>query len=601
METTPHKPLRIFCSYSHRDEEYLNELRTWLRGLERQGLIESWHDRKITPGWEWEEAIDKNLRTADVILFLVTPDFMASDYVYEKEIGKAVERHERGEARVIPIIVRPADWQWTSFGKLRVQALPKDAKPITTWLNRDEAWLDVYRGIRNAVQELLVERQERAAKERYRKALEQAWTDDWVSEEEAKQLSALASELGLSRDTAADIERDVMGDTKEAILERQEQAAREKERKERLKGLYDQARELYQMRKWQAMVDVFARIHSEDANYPDPEGLFESARENLEAQKQERRVAAQYDQGRQHMEAEEWLQALHCFEEVQRLEPGYRDTEILLSQVRQKLPVEVPDLSGQKVAEASSTLANKGLKLGAQNRDPNDTMPKGKIIKQSPEAGREVEADSLVSITVSSGPQPVLPALAGSWWALGLRGLLLAIFGLALLVLPPALNLPIGSGFFRLASAIVMLLDGVLATIDAQTRAGRRRWLLIQGRFSLGLGLLTFFAWLIGLDLPRYLVGLWAIVIGIFFRIVAAYQLRWETKNLLLMGASGVLLIFFGMGALRLPDDPFWWHWFWWQPLGYLALASGITLIAFALHWVWNREKRDSGVNQREV
>jgi hypothetical protein len=157
------KPLRIFCSYSRKDEEYLNELRTWLRGLERQGLIEWWHDREIVPGWEWEEAIDKNLRSAEIILLLVSPAFMGSDYVYEHEISKAVERHERGEARVIPIILRPADWEWPPLNKL--QAVPRDAKPITTWANQDEGWLDVVRGIRRAIEELLVERREQAAKE----------------------------------------------------------------------------------------------------------------------------------------------------------------------------------------------------------------------------------------------------------------------------------------------------------------------------------------------------------------------------------------------------------------------------------------------------
>src|SRR5215213_6351929 len=110
MTIEAQKPLRIFCSYSRKDEEHLNDLRDSLRGLERQRLIEWWHDREIVAGWEWEEAIDKNLRTAEIILLLVTPDFMASDYVYEKEIARAIERHE---ARVIPIIVRPSDWQWT--------------------------------------------------------------------------------------------------------------------------------------------------------------------------------------------------------------------------------------------------------------------------------------------------------------------------------------------------------------------------------------------------------------------------------------------------------------------------------------------------------
>jgi cold shock CspA family protein len=285
MTTAAQKPLRVFCSYSRRDEEHLNDLRDWLRPLERQGLIEWWHDREISPGWEWEEAIDKHLRTADIVLLLVSPTFMGSEYVYEKEIRVAVEKHERGEARVIPIIVRPADWEWPPLNKL--QAIPKDAKPITTWRNQDEAWLDVVRGIRRASEEFATERQERIAKERYRKAVDEAWADKKLSDAEAEQLGGLASELGLATETIADLEREVMDDSKEAILERQERAAREKEHKERLKRLYARARELHRDREWQAVVNVFGQIHAEEPDYPDPEGLQESSREALENARQE--------------------------------------------------------------------------------------------------------------------------------------------------------------------------------------------------------------------------------------------------------------------------------------------------------------------------
>jgi tetratricopeptide (TPR) repeat protein len=220
------RPLRIFCSYSRKDEEYANDLRDSLRGLERQGLIEWWHDREIVPGWEWEEAIDKHLRTADIVLLVVSRAFMASDYVYEREIGVAVERHDRGEARVIPVIVRPADWEWASFGKL--QALPKDAKPITRWPDPDDAWLDVVQGVRRAVGELLVERRELAVKERYREAVEDVWTDHKVSSEEAERLDELAGELGVRTDTAADIEREVMGEIKEELVRREEPSNNQK-------------------------------------------------------------------------------------------------------------------------------------------------------------------------------------------------------------------------------------------------------------------------------------------------------------------------------------------------------------------------------------
>src|SRR5918994_615257 len=131
MTTADHKPLKIFCSYSRKDEEHLNDLRDWLRDLERQGQIEWWHDREIVPGREYEKDIDKNLRNADIILLLVSPTFMASDYVYAKEVTVAVERHEQGEARVIPIIVRRARWERAPFAML--QALPKDAKPVAEW------------------------------------------------------------------------------------------------------------------------------------------------------------------------------------------------------------------------------------------------------------------------------------------------------------------------------------------------------------------------------------------------------------------------------------------------------------------------------------
>jgi len=111
-------------------------------------------------------------------------------------------------------------------------------------------------------------------------------------------------------------------------------------------------------------------------------------------------------------------QALECLEELQQLEPGYRDTEVLLSRVRQELAppptVGVPGLSGQKASQASNTLANKGLKLDVQRGVASETMPEGRIIEQSPEAGAQVEAGSVVSVTVSSGPSSVeVPDLVG--------------------------------------------------------------------------------------------------------------------------------------------------------------------------------------------
>src|SRR5215211_2252569 len=193
------------------------------------------------------------------------------------------------------------------------------------------------------------------------------------------------------------------------LREHQERTTREKERKERLDTLYAQARRSHQNQEWQAVVDIFEQISAEDQDYPDSEGLLASARDALEAQEHTQGVATLYDRGERHINAEEWQNALECFEEIQRLEPGYRQTEELLSQVRKELAppprVEVPGLGGQEVSRARSTLANKGLKLGAQREAPSDTSPAGQIVGQSPEAGKEAQTGASVSVTVSSGAQ----------------------------------------------------------------------------------------------------------------------------------------------------------------------------------------------------
>jgi hypothetical protein len=97
--------------------------------LERQGVISTWHERKIPPGREWDQQINENLNTADIILLLVSSDFIFSKYCWDVEVTKAIERHKAGEACVIPIILRNVDWQLAPFAKL--QALPKKERQQT--------------------------------------------------------------------------------------------------------------------------------------------------------------------------------------------------------------------------------------------------------------------------------------------------------------------------------------------------------------------------------------------------------------------------------------------------------------------------------------
>ena len=123
-----------------------------LANLKRQRKIQAWHDRAIEAGTEWDAEIKQQLETAQVILLLISPRFIASDYCYDLEMRRAVQRHDQDTARVIPIILKPCDWEGTPFNKLQV--LPKDAKPITKWDDQDEAFLNVVQGIRRVVKEL---------------------------------------------------------------------------------------------------------------------------------------------------------------------------------------------------------------------------------------------------------------------------------------------------------------------------------------------------------------------------------------------------------------------------------------------------------------
>lgn len=142
----------LFFSYSHVDENLRDQLEIHLSALQRQGLISTWHDRRITGGTEFDTAIDEYLDAADIILLLVSPDFIASDYCYEREMNRALQRHSSGKARVIPVILRPCDWHDLPFGKLL--ATPTDGRAITKWPNMDEAFLKVVNSIKGAMKEL---------------------------------------------------------------------------------------------------------------------------------------------------------------------------------------------------------------------------------------------------------------------------------------------------------------------------------------------------------------------------------------------------------------------------------------------------------------
>ncbi|MEA2822989.1 MAG: hypothetical protein QOJ86_4993 [Bradyrhizobium sp.] len=138
----------IFFSYSHADEALRDQLEKQLSLLKRQGIIEVWHDRRIGPGQDFAQQIDHHVETDDIILLLVSSDFLDSDYCYDKEMTRAMERHHAGEAIVIPVILRACDWHGAPFGKLN--ASPPDGRPVTQFPDRDQALLEVAKAVRAA-------------------------------------------------------------------------------------------------------------------------------------------------------------------------------------------------------------------------------------------------------------------------------------------------------------------------------------------------------------------------------------------------------------------------------------------------------------------
>ena len=142
----------VFFSYSHSDEGLRDQLEKQLSILKRQGVIETWHDRRIGAGEEIDKAISDNLTAADIILLLISPDFINSDYCYDREMTAAMERHERGEAIVIPVILRACQWHGAPFGKLN--ATPPDGRPITQAVDRDQAFLEVANAVQAAAKKL---------------------------------------------------------------------------------------------------------------------------------------------------------------------------------------------------------------------------------------------------------------------------------------------------------------------------------------------------------------------------------------------------------------------------------------------------------------
>jgi len=146
------KPVEIFMSYAHADRLWIDRFEKHLRSLRSQGIIDIWHDRDISAGQEWASEVDAHLEQAQIVLLFVSPDFMASDYVYSSEFQRVMERNAQAKTRVIPIILRSVYWQQSPFSMLA--ALPRSGRPISSWANTDIAIAEVIEQIRRVIQHM---------------------------------------------------------------------------------------------------------------------------------------------------------------------------------------------------------------------------------------------------------------------------------------------------------------------------------------------------------------------------------------------------------------------------------------------------------------
>ena len=143
------RAIEIFFSYAHEDEDLRKKLEKHLILMQRHGIIKAWHDHDIKAGDDSESEIEKHLDSAQIILLLISDDFIFSEELWERDVTRAMQRHEAKEARVIPVILRPVDWKDAPFGRL--QPLPRNRQAVTNWANQDEAFTEIAKDIRQVV------------------------------------------------------------------------------------------------------------------------------------------------------------------------------------------------------------------------------------------------------------------------------------------------------------------------------------------------------------------------------------------------------------------------------------------------------------------
>ncbi len=150
--------VKLFFSYAHEDREYLNEFKDYVKIFERNGLVEQWDDNELVVGEKWDSKIKDKIYSADIVIFLLSASSLASDYIYNHELKVAFELNEMDEVYVIPIIIKDCLWDMTEFSEFQI--LPLDGKAVNSWRLKEEAWTSVARGLKKAIDNIIVAKQE---------------------------------------------------------------------------------------------------------------------------------------------------------------------------------------------------------------------------------------------------------------------------------------------------------------------------------------------------------------------------------------------------------------------------------------------------------
>ncbi len=152
----------VFVSYSHKDEQYREELEVHLAMLKREGTIDVWHDRRILAGTEIDSSIDVELDNADIVLLLVSPHFLASAYCFDIEVQRAMQLRSQGKCEVIPVILRPCEWQAANAPFSKLLAVPRDGLPVSKWPDKDDAYLNIVHQLRKTLQSVSKNNEEKS-------------------------------------------------------------------------------------------------------------------------------------------------------------------------------------------------------------------------------------------------------------------------------------------------------------------------------------------------------------------------------------------------------------------------------------------------------